>query len=46
MLHSDLMPNVELIPSRTPDGAVVLRAVGIRRGERLRRLVRRFLRRS
>jgi hypothetical protein len=31
------MQNIELIPTRTPDGSIVLRAVGMGRGERLRR---------
>lgn len=40
------MQKIELIPTRTPDGSIVLRAVGMGRGERLRRFARRLLRRG
>jgi hypothetical protein len=40
------MHNIELIPTRTPDGSIVLRAVGMGRGQRLRRFARRLLRRD
>jgi hypothetical protein len=36
------MPQIELIPTRTADGTVVLRAVGVPPAERLRRLLRRL----
>ena len=36
------MNRIELIPERRPDGTIILRAVVKRRGERLRRLVRRL----
>ena len=38
------MTRYELIPSRTPDGTVVLRAVAVGPVERLRRRLRRLLR--
>ncbi len=40
------MRNIEFIPTRTSDGTIVLRAVGMGRGERLRRFARRLLRRD
>ena len=36
------MPRIELIPSPTADGAIVLRAVVLTPAERLRRLARRL----
>jgi|1186.fasta_scaffold278223_2 hypothetical protein len=36
------MPRIELIPSPTPDGHIVLRAEPLTVGERLRRLARRL----
>ena len=38
------MPAFELLPELRPDGTVVLRAVVLKPGERLRRLVRRLSR--
>jgi hypothetical protein len=38
------MPQIELIPSRTADGTVVLRVIEVGAAERLRRLLRRLLR--
>jgi len=37
------MPRIELIPHRTPDGSVILRAVVRRRGDALRRFLRRLV---
>jgi hypothetical protein len=37
-----LMPAFELIPELRPDGTVVLRAMALGPGERLRRFVRRL----
>jgi hypothetical protein len=39
------MPAFELLPELRPDGTVVLRAVALNPGERLRRLMRRLRRR-
>jgi hypothetical protein len=38
------MTRIELIPERRPDGTVVLRAIALGYAERLRRLLRRFVR--
>ena len=35
------MPQIELIPTRTAGGTIVLRAAVVGRGERLRRLLQR-----
>ena len=39
------MPAFELLPEFRPDGTVVLRAVALKPGERLRRFMRRLKRR-
>lgn len=36
------MPAFELLPELRPDGTIVLRAVVLKPGERLRRFMRRF----
>jgi hypothetical protein len=38
----DAMAHIELIPTRTADGTVVLRAAVVGHAERLRRLLRRL----
>ncbi len=38
------MTRFELIPSRTPDGTIVLRAVAVGPAERVRRFLRRLTR--
>jgi hypothetical protein len=40
------MAQIEFIPQYRPDGTIVMRAVVVRSGERLRRFLRRFRRRS
>jgi hypothetical protein len=44
--HHVLMPYVELIPIRRPDGTIVLRGVPVGPGERLRRWLRRLVRQA
>ncbi len=44
--HPVGMPQVELIPVRTPDGTIVLRGVVVGPGERLRRWLRRLVRQA
>jgi hypothetical protein len=44
--HPGRMPQVELIPVRTPDGTIVLRGVAVGPGERLRRWLRRLVRQA
>jgi hypothetical protein len=40
------MAQIEFIPQYRPDGTIVMRAVVVGSGERLRRFLRRFSRRS
>ena len=46
MDHHVAMPQVELIPVRTPDGTIIFRGVAVGPGERLRRWLRRLVRQA
>ena len=46
MNHPVGMPQVELIPVRTPDGTIIFRGVAVGPGERFRRWLRRLVRQA